>query len=252
MDFDNINRRIIKLWTEESKNNDQDSLSIVPQLLFNPHKINKKGTLLYVGINPSFSSTNFKWLAKKMGDIDRDIAVQLDNEKKVERFYSWADDKVDDDYYSLLKKIEYFFIENYPYFKKANIIAEKCGLNLQSIDVFLNRETSQNCLKKAIFKNQKDLILTDFAKKQLEIFFESIKVIKPKAILVGNALASDIIKKYKTDNIVFDEKIGTYFLKEKGFSAPIFFSGMLSGQRALDNHSIERLEWHIKNCLNIN
>jgi hypothetical protein len=46
----------------------------------------------------------------------------------------------------------------------------------------------------------------------------------------------------------FDEKLGTDRIITKGdlFGIPIFFSSMLSGQRALDTGSEKRLIWHIK------
>lgn len=40
----------------------------------------------------------------------------------------------------------------------------------------------------------------------------------------------------------WDEELGTYTYKNN----PFFFSSMLTGQRALDNGSFERLVWHIK------
>lgn len=47
-------------------------------------------------------------------------------------------------------------------------------------------------------------------------------------------------------NSTFDPSIGTYRIEIDGFKTPIIFSGMLSGQRALDLGSLERLKWQIK------
>jgi len=51
----------------------------------------------------------------------------------------------------------------------------------------------------------------------------------------------------------FDEKIGTDRIVSKGklYNAPIFFTSMLSGQRALDNGSFKRLKGHIKFVMQI-
>ncbi len=51
---------------------------------------------------------------------------------------------------------------------------------------------------------------------------------------------------------MFDDEIGTYRIKTKGnlFDTPVFFTSMLSGQRAMDNGSFERLQWHINFVLN--
>ena len=45
----------------------------------------------------------------------------------------------------------------------------------------------------------------------------------------------------------FDDTIGTYrIINNPDFKDTIvFFSGMLTGQRALDNGSFERLKWHL-------
>lgn len=50
---------------------------------------------------------------------------------------------------------------------------------------------------------------------------------------------------------LFDDKIGTHRITgNKEFETvlkgtPVFFTSMLTGQRALDNGSFERLGWHI-------
>lgn len=45
----------------------------------------------------------------------------------------------------------------------------------------------------------------------------------------------------------FDNNIGTHIITEPEIlaSVPVFFTSMLSGQRALDIGSFERLKWHI-------
>jgi len=67
----------------------------------------------------------------------------------------------------------------------------------------------------------------------------------PEVIVVANAKASKIFKQeYKMDDKM-NKSTGFYFKGE----IPIFFSGMLSGRRALDIHSRERLIWHIKKSI---
>ena len=46
----------------------------------------------------------------------------------------------------------------------------------------------------------------------------------------------------------FDEEIGTYRIVNNSSleGTPVFFSSMLTRQRALDLGSLERLEWHIR------
>ena len=76
--------------------------------------------------------------------------------------------------------------------------------------------------------------------------------ISPRVIVVFNALASKIIQEKQNigKNNWNDEK-GYDEIVIKGNKVPIFFSGMLTGQRALDDGSYKRLEWHIRRSLNI-
>ena len=67
-----------------------------------------------------------------------------------------------------------------------------------------------------------------------------------RIIVVNNAFARDIIMNKITGlaegySMKFDEKLGTYGYKNNIF----FFTSMLTGQRALDKGSFERLIWHI-------
>jgi hypothetical protein len=50
----------------------------------------------------------------------------------------------------------------------------------------------------------------------------------------------------------FDENLGTHKIVNNSEleNVPVFFTSMLSGQRALDNGSYQRLIWHIKYVLN--
>jgi hypothetical protein len=64
--------------------------------------------------------------------------------------------------------------------------------------------------------------------------------------LVNNAYASDKIKINKQQQLSFSKLFGTYKINLGDKQIPIFFSGMLGGQRALDKGSSERLQWHIQ------
>ena len=57
------------------------------------------------------------------------------------------------------------------------------------------------------------------------------------------------LPKYWKNKIIFDDKIGTYKITLNEKSVPVFFSSMLTGQRALDKGSFERLKWHVKNVI---
>ncbi len=245
-----INRRILELWEKESKSEKPNEyIARVPQFFTPALNSTYKESILYVGLNPSFSERNFSAMAKKIKDINKVLQSLLGKPKKVGDFYSWLKDKITDDYIKQLDKIDRLFIEHYPYFAKVKKIAEDRELNLLTTDLFCMRKTSQKDIRQTLFKDKKNLDLTDFAEQQVKIFLDIVKISRPRIILVGNALASNIILEYFKQNLEFDDGFGTYIWRVDGYKIPTFFSGMLSGQRALDNHSMKRLEWQIKRLL---
>jgi hypothetical protein len=91
--------------------------------------------------------------------------------------------------------------------------------------------------------------LNQFGLDQLPIFRDALKAIVPRAIVVTNAFGSEIVRKHFADDLVWDEERGHHWFSGGDKKVPIFFSSMLSGQRALDRWSYERLVWHIKQSL---
>ena len=75
----------------------------------------------------------------------------------------------------------------------------------------------------------------------------------PKMIVVINAYASRIVFDYSLLGFIhgkrWNEDLGVDFINIGGKMVPLMFSGMLSGQRALDNQSEFRLRWHIRHIL---
>ncbi len=163
--------------------------------------------ILFIGINPS----------KRKNTETKTPKDSLEEERKVRQ-------NKDDTYFKLF----WSFTDNW-----------------EHIDLFFVRGNQDNLKKEVIRKeNKKNVELNDFGKKQLEVSLGLLNKIKPRVIIVNNALASKILKK----ELKMDE-----WDKEKGYhiynGIPIFFSGILSGQRALDVNSRERLGWHVKKAL---
>jgi len=134
------------------------------------------------------------------------------------------------------------FKNQHPYYKLFDEIAE---CKWSHLDLYFTLEKSQKEIEKVIKKENL------FLNEQLKISKEIIQKVTPKIIVVGNALASSLIQ--ENFNCDFDKTIGTYKIKELN-NIPIFFSGMFTGQRALDTGSRKRLIWHIgfvKEKLNI-
>ncbi len=140
-----------------------------------------------------------------------------------------------------------------PYFNSFNNFAKEVGASWTHIDLLFFRETQQNNIH-SILKSKEGV---DFVYQQLLVAKKLITYANPKIIIVCNALARLFLGKEKdvekneriwmNYDFVFNEEIGTFIWNYK----PVFFSSMLSGQRALDLGSLERLKWHVKRTLQL-
>ena len=173
----------------------------------------KKHSILFIGINPSYKEGN------------------TSSEEEYNPFYElYKPEKID------------------PYFKKFIEIKDYCKHEWSHWDLLYIRETSQN----NILNNCKDANFSNFINHQLQLSREIITCIEPKIIVVCNSKARDYLMAPSINPYAFDmfpdEEIGTYRIHDSSTlnNVPIFFSSMLTGQRALDRGSYQRLQWHIK------
>lgn len=137
---------------------------------------------------------------------------------------------------------------NHKYFSKFPDLAEHCGLPWSHLDLLYFRETDQNQCKKWM----KVLTGQRFIMEQLILTKEILEAAKPKMIVVCNALAGELMGRWKNKELTkgvwmdldfeVDDKIGT----RRWGNIPVFFTSMLTGPRALDKGSLERLKWHLK------
>ncbi|WP_345984407.1 hypothetical protein WCX49_07135 [Sulfurimonas sp. HSL-1656] len=213
-----LNNEINNLWNQAAL-----SETLGRQPLYY-HEL-KKNCVLFIGINPSFSSRGFESYLKDSNDFSR---------LNAETFYKHPNSNFD---INESIEIEKEARKKYSYFKKFHVIDE----DYEHIDLFLIRETNQAKLKKIIYR--KGETLSEFAKKQIDIFHRILLEINPRVIVVANALASQIIQT-EFDTQIDNEK-GCHILPINGKAVPIFYTSMLTGQRALDNFSFERLKWHL-------
>lgn len=196
---------------------------------FQYDKDESEADILFLGMNPSFTGP------KQVGS------------------YEWTRE--------ITRGKDYFK----PFFTIEEDLKNKYDLNLKwtHYDLFAFRETKQANIKDLLMKNEEGRI---FLFQQLEVLKERLVQTQPKVIVASNALIRTFLgmkRKYeKKGNEVgiwlgdwikfdFDKSIGTYVLNEpqelKG--TKIFFTSMLSGQRALDLGTRERLVWHIAKVL---
>lgn len=137
--------------------------------------------------------------------------------------------------------------EIHKYFKKFKEISLKVGINWTHLDLLFVRETSQNVVK----ISDRSKIGHDFIDEQLKVSKKIIELSKPLILVVNNTYARDLLisdsfstSKYEFE---FDEVLGTERIVNHEIlsGTPVFFTSMLTGQRALDLGSYRRLVWHI-------
>jgi hypothetical protein len=186
-----------------------------------------KNSILFIGINPSFIKNS------KPGSY----FINLDQNAKT------------------------FDGKSYAYFKKfvdiTNKLNEKQSNNSElkwsHMDLLFHRETRQHFIDN--LKKEKNGI--QFISQQLKISKKILLKTKPKIIIVSNTKARDFLKS-KNEKLSmglefkFDEDIGTEVVinNPELENTPVFFTSMLTGQRALDKGSYKRLIWHVNYVLN--
>lgn len=232
-----INKEIIKLWDRYSKS----VRGVYAPLFYGEFR---HGGILFIGMNPAFSEQALRRFLRNTTYQDIDPIT----------FFAWDNVRRNiDANISKYIQIEGYAVERLQFFKRMREIVEEVGVSSwRHIDLFLYRETSQNAGLTRVMENIAQNELNGFGKEQLEIFRKVLLKIEPQVIVVSNARASDIIRKYMQGDISkFDERRGFHFLHVDRKRIPIFFSSMLSGMRALDTGSRERLKWHIKQALRL-
>jgi hypothetical protein len=189
----------------------------------------KNSELLFIGMNPSYT-------------------------EKYEGGKTFADNytrDVDRSYFKAFHQINQELID-------ANI-----GYNgiFTHFDLMVFRETKQNFINRLM----KDPIGSEFIMEQLEIAKERFINISPKVVVVSNAKSRDFLGRYFSKDAMNEKELNQWmdfefdFDEEYGsrrvinvpelMNTHFLFSSMLSGQRALDLGSKERLVWQIKQIL---
>lgn len=157
-------------------------------------------------------------------------------------------------------KKEFYYLNqdgsHHKYFKKFSEISNKIRLPWSHLDLLFVRKTEQKAI--SLIEKEMDGIGKDFLMDQLLISKELIERSTPQVIVVNNTLARKYLgKSFESKetwigyDFLFEESVGTYFITncEKLKNVPVFFSSMLTGQRALDKGSFERLTWHINQLI---
>lgn len=221
-----INQKIITLWNKHFAGN----TDVYAPLFYDELH---KDRLLFVGMNPSFSARGFRTILKDTEYADFDMVS----------FFKWQNISSNPSLIDDCIKMENYAYQNYSqYFGRPIEIAKKVGLEWQHIDLFLYKETSQSSFMNRVRSKGK---LNEFGMDQIKLFEEILVQTEPRCVVVTNATASEILREYIKDDLSWDAGRGFHWFTRGGKKIPMFFTSMLSGQRALDRWSYERLVWHI-------
>lgn len=137
----------------------------------------------------------------------------------------------------------------HPYFVKPKKLNEDIGIGCFShVDMFSVRTRHQYVVQAIV--NDPDS--QEFVEEQLGLFRNIVNGASPRAIVVINAFASNLIRTGRAlGPLDYDKDLGVDIYKIDEKRVPVFYSGMLSGAHAVDNGSFNRLIWHIKYVLNM-
>jgi hypothetical protein len=155
-------------------------------------------------------------------------------------------------------KLTYDINVDYRYFKKFFDVSEKTGLNWGHLDLLYNRETKQKKVAKLLKTERGRVFIYKQCMISKIVLDKIINEKKPRIFVVNNTLARELLGEYHLEkptkksnhwigyDFIWNEDFGTYTYKNNAF----FFTSMLTGQRALDNGSYQRLIWHINKVKN--
>lgn len=181
-------------------------------------------SLVFVGMNPAYTKRDDAKIQEKS---IKDANLLLDADGRVK----------------LCKDTE---CPPSPYFCPFDSFIEGTGLpRWVHLDMFAVKHTDQNAVKRALGMDGE---WTDFAARQFDIFRKLLEQIDPPVIVVPNAYASrKMHEKFEVEKM--SPEHGCHFLKLNNRRVPVFFSGMLTGQRAMDVYSRERLVYQVRNMI---
>ncbi len=200
------------------------------------YKAPQAGSIVFIGMNPSFSSKGWKSILKH-ADM---------SEENPHAFFQWP--RPNDFDVDKAHKFEAKGQEYYSFYAPHRALSKALETNWEHFDLFAYRETEQAKMRPLTLMCGDRIELTEFGQVQFALFEELLMLARPSAVIVVNALASQIYTAKRSP--VFNSEAGFYTDSfANGSTFPVFFSGMLTGQRALDRFSKDRLFWQVANAL---
>lgn len=219
-----VNQEILELWKKEF--GDQTDKVRCPLI----YPVLPQDCILFVGCNPALP---------KRSHYSPPTLAQASNEPTI---------------IAKLQKQEGEARKYYSYFRPCDDIAKQLELPWAHVDLFFQRGTKQKEIEEEISGvpiGWETLIeLPRFFRGQIALSRKLIEACHPRLVLVANAFASKIFSaEFKLGQL---DKDGLLWSNIGDKQVPTFLSGMLTGQRALDRGSFERLVWHMAMALRRN
>lgn len=226
------NRKLREIWrTHLASNAWPESLPKLWPLQYHPMET---GKLLFVGLNPSHSPRDDELMSIQVGQgtdplpDERALAVARRDEESMGLHGG---------------KLHKYF-RQFPRFDPTG--------KWNHIDLLAVRHTSQEQMVEAMKLEEEAGRSSSFAREQLELAFSLMAELRPPAVVVVNAFGSCLVKRHlskQNPEFAMDNETGFYWSAIGGRRVPLFFSGMVTGRRPIDNHSLERLIWHVRRAL---
>ncbi|MCM3390600.1 hypothetical protein M3649_21180 [Ureibacillus chungkukjangi] len=207
----------------------------------------KERTLTIIGCNPSLNKNGYKNCFAGTPYENTDFLETISRAKNTNFADNFSSNVQN------LHNIEKHIVNKHQYASTLRKFANDIGIqdfdnDVTLLDLFFIRDTNQKNIEKRV--RNKD-VLTTFATEQIKIMMTALNVTNPDIILIPNAFASNIFIKANSNKISIKQigelRFFTLDLAKK--QVPIFFSSMISGKRALDTFSLQRLTWDMTNTL---
>jgi hypothetical protein len=234
--IDSVNKDILTLWENTFEVNAD---------VFLPVFYSEMGSdrLLFIGLNPSFNEKSENKILKHANIPGVGDPIQFFHWRNWGPFKENLDANIEK-----AKAMQAAGKKSYKtFFSPLQGISDDVGMDCEHVDLFFFRKTKQKEFTKLVYDNKNE-ILTDFGRNQLELSKKLVIGMHPRVIVVANAFASRLFaKEYNLDN-KWDEQGGYYISEFGGRNIPVFLCSMVSGGH-MDTFTRNRLVWHIKRAI---
>jgi hypothetical protein len=223
------NAKVLEIWEGHT----EEECPLPGMNLFPMQRTNLRDNpdILFIGMNPSFSKS-----------IQKGVVAQT---------YKWHK-HADQQHLNRLAELEDEAQKDYKIYFNAikNFASDAASENFEHLDLLPVRHTSQTEVVKSFWDKQGDPL--KITTQCMEIFKETLLKINPKTVVIANAGAANKIIKLLDLQRQDNRRSYRWTSCNRMSQTPFFLSGMLSGQRALDNFSKDRLIADVRAALHPN